>query len=76
MDNNSFAPIEDAPLHEPTAPLCVLSSLNDRLTMQLDCGFNLNDNRCKDDQTSADVKVTRGGKSSSNGAMTYAFTKR
>ncbi|KAG0278950.1 Ca(2+)-dependent cysteine protease [Linnemannia exigua] len=30
---------------------------------------------CKDDQTSADVKVTRGGKSSSNGAMTYAFTK-
>ncbi|KAF9119354.1 Ca(2+)-dependent cysteine protease [Mortierella sp. 14UC] len=30
---------------------------------------------CKDDETSADVKVTRGGKSSSNGAMTYAFTK-
>ncbi|KAF9365458.1 Ca(2+)-dependent cysteine protease, partial [Mortierella sp. NVP85] len=31
---------------------------------------------CKDDQTSADVKVTRsGGKSESNGAMTYAFTK-
>ncbi|KAF9141860.1 Ca(2+)-dependent cysteine protease, partial [Mortierella sp. GBA39] len=30
---------------------------------------------CRDDQTSADVKVTRGGKSSSNGAMTYAFTK-
>ncbi|KAG0296605.1 Ca(2+)-dependent cysteine protease [Linnemannia gamsii] len=30
---------------------------------------------CKDDQTSADVKVTRGGVSSSNGAMTYAFTK-
>ncbi|KAG0315523.1 Ca(2+)-dependent cysteine protease [Dissophora globulifera] len=30
---------------------------------------------CKDDQTSADVSVTRGGKSSSNGAMTYAFTK-
>ncbi|KAI7818186.1 peptidase C14 [Gamsiella multidivaricata] len=30
---------------------------------------------CKDDQTSADVSITRGGKSSSNGAMTYAFTK-
>ncbi|KAF8925418.1 Ca(2+)-dependent cysteine protease [Dissophora ornata] len=30
---------------------------------------------CQDDQTSADVSITRGGKSSSNGAMTYAFTK-
>ncbi|KAI8357217.1 caspase domain-containing protein [Mortierella sp. GBAus27b] len=30
---------------------------------------------CQDDQTSADVKVTRNGNSSSNGAMTYAFTK-
>ena len=30
---------------------------------------------CKDDETSADVSVTKGGKSSSNGAMTYAFTK-
>ncbi|KAG0211108.1 Ca(2+)-dependent cysteine protease [Mortierella sp. GBA30] len=31
---------------------------------------------CKDDQTSADVSVKRGGKmASSNGAMTYAFTK-
>ncbi|KAI1315728.1 Ca(2+)-dependent cysteine protease [Mortierella claussenii] len=30
---------------------------------------------CKDDQTSADVCVTQGSKSSSNGAMTYAFTK-
>ncbi|KAF9975242.1 Ca(2+)-dependent cysteine protease [Actinomortierella ambigua] len=30
---------------------------------------------CKDDQTSADVKITRGTISSANGAMTYAFTK-
>ncbi|KAF9408710.1 Ca(2+)-dependent cysteine protease [Podila epigama] len=30
---------------------------------------------CKDDQTSADVSITRGGNTSSNGAMTYAFTK-
>ncbi|ORZ28783.1 peptidase C14, caspase domain-containing protein [Lobosporangium transversale] len=30
---------------------------------------------CKDDETSADVSVTRGKTSSANGAMTYAFTK-
>ncbi|KAF9355580.1 Ca(2+)-dependent cysteine protease [Mortierella sp. AD094] len=30
---------------------------------------------CKDDQTSADVSITKGGNTSSNGAMTYAFTK-
>ncbi|KAF9999698.1 Ca(2+)-dependent cysteine protease [Modicella reniformis] len=30
---------------------------------------------CQDDQTSADVKITRSGQSTSNGAMTYAFTK-
>ncbi|KAG0238244.1 Ca(2+)-dependent cysteine protease [Actinomortierella wolfii] len=30
---------------------------------------------CKDDQTSADVKITRGTISSANGAMTHAFTK-
>ncbi|KAF9155823.1 Ca(2+)-dependent cysteine protease [Mortierella sp. AD011] len=30
---------------------------------------------CKDDQTSADISITKGGRSSSNGAMTYAFTK-
>ncbi|KAF9438349.1 Ca(2+)-dependent cysteine protease [Entomortierella beljakovae] len=30
---------------------------------------------CKDDQTSADVSITRAGNTSSNGAMTHAFTK-